>query len=108
MAERKTGEARTRWRRISEDGAEWEVRLVPGPGGLNAGVEEEQEILEFVCVSGPRKPRRVAVRTGSLADMTGDDLRRAYVQARPIGGDHYGRPGKRMTDGAQTGSTHDR
>jgi hypothetical protein len=25
-------------------------------------------------------------------------LRAAYMKARPIGGDHYGRPGKHMTD----------
>ncbi len=54
-------------------------------------------MIEFVCVDGTRKSRRVAV-AGSVADMDAAQLRSAYRQARPIGGDHYGRPGKSMAD----------
>lgn len=97
MSEQNT-EDRTSWRRITEDGAEWEARMVPGPGQTDPGSAGGDEILEFVCVSGTRKPRRLAVRPGSLTEMDGEQLHRAYVQARPIGGDHYGRPGKQVDD----------
>jgi hypothetical protein len=30
--------------------------------------------------------------------MDADALSAAFAQARPLGGDHYGRPGKRMDD----------
>jgi hypothetical protein len=43
-------------------------------------------------------PRRVSVRRGALEAMGEPDLKSAFMRARPIGGDHYGRPGKRMPD----------
>ena len=98
MADR-SGQDQPRWRRIEEDGVEWEARVVPGPRQIDPDREgHEEEVLEFVCVSGGRKTRRLAVRPGSLDEMDGEQLHRAYLQARPIGGDHYGRPGKTATD----------
>lgn len=91
-------EKSSRWRRIHEDGREWEARVVAGPQQSDPGLEGDDETLEFVCVDGSRQPRRVAVAAGALADMDEDSLRRAYHRARPIGGDYYGRPGKRMDD----------
>jgi hypothetical protein len=88
----------TRWRRIQEDGREWEARVIAGPQQSDPGLEGDDETLEFVCVDGSRQPRRIAVRAGALADMDDQALRRAYLRARPIGGDSYGRPGKRMDD----------
>lgn len=86
-----------KWRRIEEDGAEWEVRVVPGSERMDAE-DREGEVVEFVCVNGTRKPRQLAVARGSVTDMDEAALRRAYRQARPIGGDHYGRPGKPASD----------
>lgn len=89
-----------RWRRIHEDGAEWEARAVmeprreTGPHRADTG-----EVLEFVCVDGSRGARRLAVPAGSLGSMDDEALYRAFRRARPIGGDYYGRPGKRMADG---------
>jgi hypothetical protein len=40
----------------------------------------------------------VAIPKGSLANMDDAALKSAYTRARPIGGDYYGRPGKRMSD----------
>lgn len=85
------------WRRLHEDGAEWEVRVVPGSERKDAA-DQDSEVLEFVCVEGTRKPRQFAVARGSVTDMDDEALRRAYRQARPIGGDHYGRPGKPAND----------
>lgn len=85
------------WRRIEADGAEWEVRVDPGSERLDAA-DNEGEVLEFICVDGSRKPRRLAVARGAVSEMDEDALRRAYRQARPIGGDHYGRPGKAAGD----------
>jgi hypothetical protein len=90
-------EGRKSWRRLHEDGTEWEVRVVPGSERTDAS-QEEGEVLEFVCVEGTRKPRQFAVARGSVTDMDDEALRRAYRQARPIGGDHYGRPGKPAND----------
>jgi len=56
------------------------------------------EMLEFATQEGNRPPRRVVIDGGSLHDMDETALRAAYLRARPIGGDHYGRPGKRMSD----------
>ncbi|MBI4409991.1 MAG: hypothetical protein HY561_09810 [Gemmatimonadetes bacterium] len=80
------------WRRICADGCEWEVRVLPreSPAGL--------EILEFRALDGLRPPRRLAVPLGLLERMDELALAVAYRQARPIGGDYYGRPGKRMPD----------
>lgn len=86
-----------RWRRLNEDGAEWEVRVVPG-SERRTEAGEEGEVLEFVCVEGTRKSRQLAVDRGAVTDMDDEALRRAYRQARPIGGDHYGRPGKPPND----------
>lgn len=85
------------WRRFTQDGAEWEARVVPGSERTDAS-GGEGEVVEFVCVDGSRKSRRLAVPEGSIADMDEAALRRVYRQARPIGGDHYGRPGKPASD----------
>lgn len=89
---------RSSWRRIREDGIDWEARVVAGPQQSDPGVEGDDETLEFVAVDGSRQPRRLAVPNGALAAMDDQALRRAYRRARPIGGDHYGRPGKHMAD----------
>lgn len=86
-----------KWRRIQEEGTEWEVRVEPGSERTDAS-DEEGEVLEFVCVEGTRKSRRLAVARGAVTDMDAEALRRAFRQARPIGGDHYGRPGKPPSD----------
>jgi hypothetical protein len=57
-----------------------------------------RELLEFQPQDGNRPPRRIVIDEGALGGMDEAQLRAAYVQARPIGGDHYGRPGKRMGD----------
>jgi hypothetical protein len=88
----------TSWRRIESDGAEWEARAIPGPGKVDPQREGDDDLLEFVCVDGSRKSRQVVVPSGSYSDMDDAALRRAFRQARPIGGDHYGRPGKHMND----------
>jgi hypothetical protein len=88
----------SRWRRIHEDGAEWEARVVPSPGQTEAAPGADEEVLEFVCVDGSRRARQVAVAPGSYEAMDETALRHAFMKARPIGGDHYGRPGKRMDD----------
>lgn len=91
-------EQRTSWRRIQQDGAEWETRVLPGPGRIDPAQQGDDDLLEFICLDGSRKSRQVAVPAGSYQSMDDDALRRAFVQARPIGGDHYGRPGKHMND----------
>ncbi|HUE97414.1 MAG TPA: hypothetical protein VMN39_12195 [Longimicrobiaceae bacterium] len=85
------------WRRLVEDGAEWETRVESGSEGSGPH-DEAGEVIEFVCVDGLRKPRRLAVPPDSIESMNDADLRRAYRRARPIGGDHYGRPGKPAGD----------
>lgn len=90
-------EHETRWRRIEADGAEWEARVVPGSESTE-DADRDGEVVEFVCVDGTRKARRFAVARGSVSDMDDAALQRAYRQARPIGGDHYGRPGKPTND----------
>lgn len=87
-----------RWRRITEDGAEWEARVVAGPGQTDPGRDDNEEVLEFVCVDGTRRARRIAVPAGAASDMDEAALRRAYRRSLPIGGDHYGRPGPRPND----------
>ena len=80
------------WRTIESEGRTWEVRAVagcPGPG---------EDVLEFRAPSGDAPPRRVMVPTGALATMDDAGLAAAFAQSRPLGGDHYGRPGKRMQD----------
>jgi hypothetical protein len=93
MTERRAG-----WRRIEQDGAEWEARVIPGPDQAHDHQDGDGEILEFVCLDGSRKSRQLAVAAGSYQEMDEAALRRAFVKSRPIGGDHYGRPGKHMND----------
>jgi hypothetical protein len=84
------------WKHITVDGVQWEVRAVSSelPGGGNG----DEELLEFRSREATMPPRRVTIRRGALAGISEDDLRSAFLQARPIGGDYYGRPGKRMPD----------
>jgi|GEM_PF-518482 len=89
---------KTSWRRIHEDGAEWEARVISGPGQVGPATDGDQEVLEFVCIDGSRKSRQVAVAPGEYPNMDESALHRAFLKARPIGGDHYGRPGKQMND----------
>jgi hypothetical protein len=91
-------ERQTRWRRIQQEGAEWEARVLSGPDQTDRDPDGDDELLEFVCVDGSRKSRQVAVPAGSYQDMDDAALHRVFLQARPIGGDHYGRPGKHMDD----------
>lgn len=86
------------WRRILADGCEWEVRVVAAEANSRAGGAPVEEILEFCAVNAVRSPRRVTVAGGSLQRMDDAALLAAYRRARTIGGDHYGRPGKRMSD----------
>lgn len=87
-----------RWHRIHEDGKEWEARVVPGPQQTDPGSDGDEETLEFFCLDGSAQPRRLAIPAGALREMDEAALRRAYRKALPIGGDHYGRPGKHMND----------
>ncbi len=87
------------WQKIEAEGCEWEVRPVTSETEASgAEIAEAQEVLEFRTSAANRPPRRAAVPAGSLEDMDEDALRAAFARARPIGGDHYGRPGKVMTD----------
>ena len=86
------------WRTLDADGCEWQVRAVPRPEEGGRDQAGKEEVLEFRTAEGTRPPRRLAVPAGALAGMDAEALRVAYMQARPIGGDHYGRPGKTMTD----------
>jgi hypothetical protein len=84
------------WKTIEADGVTWEVSAVQNP---DLGIDAGQEMLEFRCRGGDRPPRRIVVDRGALEGMDRKRLQSVYTQARPIGGDHYGRPGKRMSDG---------
>jgi hypothetical protein len=87
------------WRRVSADGCDWEVRAIAAEGEGDPGAEGRREdILEFSPIGAIRPPRRTVVAAGSLDAMSEAELLAAYRRARPIGGDHYGRPGKRMPD----------
>jgi hypothetical protein len=77
------------WRTLHADGCDWEVSVVSS---------EDEEIIEFRPKEATRPPRRLAIEKGALDNMDDDALRSAYTRARPIGGDFYGRPGKRMSD----------
>lgn len=79
------------WKKIEAEGCTWEVRAMSQDG-------EPEDILEFRPLEPTRPPRRLAVSAGALDAMSEEDLQAAFVQARPIGGDFYGRPGKRMSD----------
>ena len=77
------------WRTLKADGCEWEVGVVSS---------EEEEIIEFRPKEATRPPRRLAIAKGELEKMDDAALKAAFTKARPIGGDFYGRPGKRMPD----------
>ena len=77
------------WRTLNADGIDWEVSVVSS---------EDEEIIEFRPKEATRPPRRLAVPKGALDKMDDAALTMAYTKARPIGGDFYGRPGKRMPD----------
>jgi hypothetical protein len=77
------------WRTLHADDCDWEVSVVTSEG---------EEVIEFRPKEPTRPPRRLAVQPGALDKMDDDALRAAYTRARPIGGDYYGRPGKRMSD----------
>jgi hypothetical protein len=81
------------WPTIEADGCTWEVRVVSGTDSY-----EDKEIIEFTPTDGTKPVRRLAVGRGGSEGMSQQDLQNAYRQARPIGGDYYGRPGKRMPD----------
>jgi hypothetical protein len=83
------------WKTIEADGCVWQVRSVSNP---DAGLGADQEVLEFQSKEGIRPPRRLVIDRGALEAMDEAQLHAAYQKALPIGGDHYGRPGKRMTD----------
>ena len=85
-----------KWKTIDADGCTWEVRSVVNSPGT--GTPSDEDVLEFRTADVNMPPRRVIVRAGALEHMDETALRAAYLRARPIGGDHYGRPGKRMTD----------
>jgi hypothetical protein len=85
------------WKHIEEAGVKWEARAIAAePESGEAGGAEE--VLEFRAAEGVFPPRRVAIKAGELSGMDEAALRSAFARARPIGGDFYGRPGKRMTD----------
>jgi hypothetical protein len=84
-----------RWKSIEADGCTWHVRTVTNP---DMGTTPGQSVLEFQPEGGTLPARRLVVEDSALQDMDDEKLRRAYLRALPIGGDHYGRPGKRMTD----------
>jgi hypothetical protein len=85
-----------KWKTLDADGCIWEVRAIVNPP--DTGAAPDQELLEFRTTGANMPPRRVVVSAGSLRDMDETALRAAYMRAHPIGGDHYGRPGKRMGD----------
>lgn len=58
----------------------------------------EREIIEFRPLGGMAQPRRIAIERDRLESMDDAALVRLHREARPIGGDHYGRPGKKMGD----------
>jgi hypothetical protein len=85
-----------KWKTLEADGCTWEVRSVENLP--NTGEASGEDMLEFRTSNVNMPPRRVVIDSGTLEGMDEDALRAAYLRARPIGGDHYGRPGKRMTD----------
>jgi hypothetical protein len=77
------------WRTLHADGCDWEV------GVVSSG---DEDIIEFRPTQPTRPLRRLAIPKGTLASMDDAALKSAFTLARPIGGDYYGRPGKRMPD----------
>lgn len=86
------------WRTLKADGCEWEVRATASSIDVDDQREGAREILEFTAIGQARPPRRIEIPAGALASLSDEDLVKAYRSARPIGGDFYGRPGKRMPD----------
>ena len=82
------------WRTIRAEGRQWEVRAV---SAASAG-QGQEEVLEFRSQDANLPARRVAVQAGRLPEMDELALMAAFNQARPLGGDFYGRPGKQMPD----------
>jgi hypothetical protein len=80
------------WRQIEAEGVRWEVRAIADSEA------PEEEILEFRPVAGSQQPRRTTVAAGALEGMDETALVSAFRRSRPIGGDYYGRPGKKMSD----------
>lgn len=81
------------WRRMNAEGMEWEVRAVARDAASGG-----EDMLEFQPLERRLPIRRLAVPAGSLEAMDDDALQAAFVKARPIGAEHYGRPGKTMPD----------
>lgn len=77
------------WRTLKAEGVEWEVGIVSS---------DDDDVIEFRPKEPTRPPRRLAVPKGALDKMDDTALKAAFTKARPIGGDFYGRPGKRMPD----------
>lgn len=80
------------WRRINAEGAVWEVRAV------TSETQGGEDVLEFQPLERTRPTRRLVVPSGSLDAMDDTALAAAFLKARPIGAEHYGRPGKTMPD----------
>jgi hypothetical protein len=87
-----------RWTRLNADGCDWEVRAIASDMDTDPAHATNREILEFSPVDMNRPPRRIEVDAGVLSTVSETELRALYQQSRPIGGDYYGRPGKRMPD----------
>jgi hypothetical protein len=81
------------WPTIDADGCTWQVRVVSGADG-----SEENDIIEFTPDDRTRPVRRLAIVRGAARGPWETELYNAFRQSRPIGGDYYGRPGKRMRD----------
>jgi hypothetical protein len=96
-SENNSGGDKMAWKHIEEAGVKWEARAIAGEPHSGEGGEAD-EVLEFRAAEGVFPPRRIAIKAGELASMDEAALRSAFARARPIGGDFYGRPGKRMTD----------
>lgn len=84
-----------KWKTLDADGCTWDVRSVNPP---DTGSAADEDVLEFATANANMPSRRIVVEAGALQHMDEAALRSAYLRARPIGGDHYGRPGKRMAD----------
>ena len=81
------------WRRMKAEGMEWEVRAV-----ARDATSGGEDMLEFQPLEQRLPIRRLAVPAGTLESMDDDALQAAFVKARPIGAEYYGRPGKTMPD----------
>ena len=90
---RKEGRVKSIWPTIDADGCTWQVRVISGADG-----SEDNDIIEFTPDDRTRPVRRLAIARGADEDLGETELHTAFRQSRPIGGDYYGRPGKRMRD----------